>query len=192
MIKEFKQAIEIMVHPSKASNKMDIGQSYGFYYRYAIIPLLAAVIVSGIAVSAITGLLFGVITAVGALIEILAIIPLSIILGAAYLHLFGYLFKKFKAGFEGTLAAVVYGTIPALMFYWLIALISYIKFPIIQFISIIVDIVFGIWGLVVAIYALSAIHGISKKAALGVYIVAAVIPLIIILIVVLLFAVALF
>jgi hypothetical protein len=94
------------------------------------------------------------------LMIIIALVLLFI--GAAWLHLWVYLFGGRK-GYRETFKALAFGETPALLLGWI---------PL-------VGILAGIWSLVLSILGVRELHGISTTRALGAVILAVIIPLII-------------
>ncbi len=174
---ELKKAWGIMLHPGSVSKTMDLGDVLGFYYKAAILPTIASVIVAalfgiaagGLAYSLVGRLLpamaagaalFTALLAVGvALLYMLVLIPVGIIINAAIYQLFAKrLFDIWRKPYKNTLTAVLYGEMPVMMFLWLMFI------PIVgSFISI----VFGIWGLVVLIISMARQQDISGARAFG-------------------------
>jgi len=81
-------------------------------------------------------------------------------IGAAWLHLWVYLFGGRK-GYRETLKALAFGETPALLLGWI---------PL-------VGILAGIWSLVLSVLGVRELHGITTGRALGAVIIAVIIPL---------------
>lgn len=99
-------------------------------------------------------------------------------LGAGVTHFFsGRILKWLKKDFENTLAAVVFGLTPAIIFIWLSYIVPiilgnlYLAAEVVDLAStatltiLAIQVGVGVWSLIVQIYALSNQHEISKKKA---------------------------
>lgn len=98
---------------------------------------------------------------------------LGALIGSAVTHFFGRLFKWLKKDFSHTLAAVVFGSTPAIIFSWLPYLFQ-VFFSTTDIVTLIIllvpQFVIGIWSFIVQIYGFSNQHGIRKRDAIGVII----------------------
>ncbi len=180
ILEGFRNGVNVAFSPDEHTKKrMDIGEALGFYYKFIIIPLIAAIvipIIAGIASGhAFLGYEFAAFGAVMLLVE-----PLGGFLTAALVHFFGKsVFRKFKNSYEDSYTAIIYGAMPGNIFAWLL-------YTIMIFISkngflmpnyatglgiavVLVDIALSIWGFVVLMYAFANQQKCSKLAAIGVY-----------------------
>ena len=176
-IDELKQAWNVMIHPGSINKTMDIGNVFAFYYKMAIIPTIAAVIIAaifGIAVGSLgfslvgrllpgigaaTVIITSLIAAGIALLYMLVLIPLNILFNAAIYQLFAKkLFSIWGKPYKYTLTAVLYGTFPPIMFIWL---------AFIPIVGSFTAIIFAIWGFVVLIISMARQQKISGARAFG-------------------------
>ncbi len=105
----------------------------------------------------------GTITGFGIVVIAVQMVIVSLVLlfiGAAWLHLWVYLFGGRK-GYRETLKALAFGETPALLLGWI---------PL-------VGILAGIWSLVLSVLGVRELHGITTGRALGAVIIAVIIPL---------------
>jgi hypothetical protein len=155
-VDEIKEGLNIMLHPQDATMKeKSISQSLLFYYKVLAIPLAIYILLS-FAFARVASA--GAFLAWFSLLAYLVLVPIMFFFSAFLYHIFGKLFKVFKEGYDKTFTAVIYGSIPTIIFIWLKPI------PIVSFLSII----FEIWGFIVAIFALSNQQKTSKLAAFGV------------------------
>jgi hypothetical protein len=179
-IEEMKEGLNIMLHPGSATKKtVGIGEGFRFYYKMALIPLIVSVIIgiivamtvhtpptpqvstnpfaSMFSLQAVSGI--GIIG--GSIAALLVGVPISMLISAAILQLFGkHLFKVYKNDYEHTFTAYVKGSaVPGTLFYWL---------SVIPVIGSFLSIIFSVWGLIVAIIALANQQGITRWKSLGV------------------------
>ena len=180
ILEDFRKGVDVAFSPGKHTEEhMDIGEALGFYYKFTIISLIAAVvipIIAGIASRhAILGYEFA---ALGAVVLLLQ--PLGGFLTAAMMQFFGKsVFRKFKNSYEDSYTATIYGAMPGNIFLWLLYTIM-IFVPRKGFLMpdysaglgialLIVDIALFIWGFVVLTYAFANQQKCSKLAVIGVY-----------------------
>ena len=186
-----KKAWDIILHPGSTSKTMNgIGDALAFYYSAAILPTIAAVIVAaifGLAVGSfgysligrllpgagVAAVLITTLAAIGvALAYLLVLIPVSMIINAAIYQLFAKrIFDIWRKPFKYTMTAVLYGTLPVMMFVWL---------AFIPVVGSFIPLIFGIWGLIVLIISMARQQGISGARAFGGILLSAVIVSIIV------------
>jgi hypothetical protein len=168
----------IMLHPGKNTKKeLSVKNAFKMYYALAIIPVVLGLVLVYLEggfnpFSATAGFasmhyaLFETLNnykvAIGAafvLLLILVLEPVSMLANSALYHLIVCkLFRVYNKKYPAVFTAVMYGVLPALMVYWL--------YPAGYIGSLFMGI-FGIWGLVVEIIALSNLLKISRLKALG-------------------------
>ena len=175
IVDELKEGFNIMLHPKSATQKeRKIGEALAFYYKISIIPLILyiilALVVPSTSAAGLSTLSAGLSSASGMLaifgiLMLLIIIPISIFVNAFLYHIFGKLFKVFSNPYSNTFTAMVYGIVPAILFYWL---------TLIPFGSLVL-IIFGIWAFIVMIFALANQQNTSALKAFAVIIVTAII-----------------
>jgi len=83
-------------------------------------------------------------------------------IGAAFIHGFGKLFKLIKRDYSFTFAALAYASTPVILFGWLQSLLGLVSI----YLNIIFGLIIGVWSFILEIYALSNQHKIEKIKAL--------------------------
>ena len=183
---DLRNAYGSMVHPGRNTAKqLSIGAALKLYYKAAIVPLILSVIVGIVVYSSafscaltctqLTGTPFfggtisSLASAVGApaapiitaLLYIIALIPIGIVINTAIYQLVGrYFLNTFKKGYERSFTAVMYGSIPAMAFYWLL-LVPYASIPAI--------VVIAVWQVIVFTIAMANQQKVTRLQAFGVY-----------------------
>ncbi len=163
--KELRFWIDALLHPGKATKReLKVKDALVLYYRLAAIPLVLGLIVAYFAggfnplrpFSASHDPLVG----MGwALLLFLVIQPINILINGGIYHLLmGKLFKLYKKDISKPVAAMLYGVLPVLLVYWLYPL---------HWVGLVLMGVFGIWGIIVEIIALSNQLAMSRLKALG-------------------------
>ena len=170
IVDELKEGFNIMLHPKSATQKeRKIGEALAFYYKMSIIPLILYIILAlAIPSASATGLFTGFISGPlvrGGILALLVAIPISLFVTAFLYHIFGKLFKVFSNPYSNTFTAMVYGIVPAILFYWLIPI------PL----GLLVLIIFEIWAFIVMILALANQQKTSALKAFAVIIVTGII-----------------
>lgn len=179
-IDELQQAFKMMLHPDTATKqKKSVVDALAFYYKYSLIPLIAAIIVSLLvgtyaahSLSTAAGLSSGMakllhLIGVGGSIAGIAVLiwvlePIGFFVNSAIIQFFGkFVFKEFKKGYENTFTALTLASIPVVLTLWLAAI------PLIGFG---VSILFGIWGFVMLIIVLANQQNDSRLKTLVVVI----------------------
>ncbi len=146
IIGAIKQAFGIATRPYSA-NAISITEAVEFYYSYALIPGIIAIIVAY--------LILGAPGAVSALITIFIANVIGLFIIAAVVHFFGkFLFRKFSSSFFATFSAVTYYMIPTVFFYWITPLTLSLS-----------NAAFSIWGLVILTMSLMKLQMVSGVAA---------------------------
>jgi len=180
IVDELKEGFNIMLHPKSATQKeRKIGEALAFYYKIIIIPLilyiiLALTVPSTYAVGLLTGLFSGTHVIIG-ILSLLVAAPINLFVSAFLYHIFGKLFKAFNNPYSNTFTATVYGAVPSTLFYWLSPVFGLLLL-----------IIFGIWGFIIAIFALANQQKTSALKAFAVIVVTFVITIAIILLIVVL------
>lgn len=160
-VDDLKMAINVMLHPDKATKSWSVGGALGTYWKVAVIPMILSMIVAAIAASALAS--FGTLGAVGnvfagwgiasvivgTLVIYLIGLPISLLISAVFVQIVGKGLKVFKGGYAATVSALVYETMPYLVLSWI---------PIISIIG-------YIWSIVVGVFAISNIQKTSKLMA---------------------------
>jgi hypothetical protein len=171
--------MDAMAHPGKATKRaLGVKEALRLYYSLAVIPIVLGLIVmyavggfnpfsaSSMSMSKAVPPLFGVhnihnvATGVGyTLLLFLIITPFDMLVNSAIYHLLiGKLFKIYNKRYSKVFAAVFFGALPALLVDWL--------YPA-GILGVVIISIFGLWGLVVEIIALSNQLGMSRIKALG-------------------------
>ncbi|MEM3841379.1 MAG: hypothetical protein QXN59_01645 [Candidatus Micrarchaeaceae archaeon] len=158
---------DIYFHPaSVSSRKMGVGDALKFYYQNTIIPVIMFIIIGAALVSlghqgfgpVVSGLnlieVTGVVSLVFGLLYFWVFGPISIFINALIYQLVGYnLLKTLKPNYEKSFAAVMFGQLPTMLLYWLVAI------PIIGIVAIVI---LSIWNIVVFIISLATQHKIKR------------------------------
>ena len=123
IVDELVKCINICLHPSKnTKEKQSLGQAIGFYYKFALIPIIISLIVQ---IVFPLPAIFSFSTSISLVGSYIIGFPFEILVVAGFIYLFGsVLFHKFKGNFEATFVSVLYGYIPMILLYWLILLIA--------------------------------------------------------------------
>ncbi len=182
-VDDFKSAINLILHPSKGTAKtMNIGQSLAFFYKVSVIPAIIFILLGIFAtsyVSSFLGMLPAPFSSIGAgagiailvilgLIFIWVVVPISLFVDAAILHLFGkFLLRQFKGDYSNTFAGYVYGEMPVISLFWLVFILA-IASPLL---GILVFFLLALWSLVVGIIAIANQNKTSRLSVIGVIIV---------------------
>jgi hypothetical protein len=160
----FKKALDRCTNPNKNTDKMDVMDAIKYYYKVMILPMIAsiaiALIVGSVAtLSPISTGAFGIVSAVFAAVSFLILFPIGMLLSAAVIQLFSKMvFGIFKGNYSKTFTAMMFGTLPVVLFYWL----TYI--PILGMLILL----FAIWSIYVTTVSLSKQQNVSiGKAFLG-------------------------
>jgi len=171
IIDELKEGFNMMLHPNSATQKeRKIGEALAFYYKISIIPLILYIIFALVIPKAPTtlGVFSGLISGVGiisGIIDILIFTPIASFISALIIHIFGKLFRAFSNPYSNTFTANVYGEVPAILFYWLLPIMSLLL------------VIFAIWSFIVLIIAVANQQKTSKLKAFGVIFAPAIIAL---------------
>lgn len=165
ILDETVKVFEIIANPRKEKYaSMALIESLLFAYKATIITNIIGLVVAVIlGVNLVTAITSG-------LIGFVVIAALEIFIGAALFHLAGkYVFRKFKHGFDKTVSAAAY-TYGALQ--WLTLFASLIGVVLMETTSFgWIYVIFGfaalLWGLMVAISALSHLQNTTQLYAFG-------------------------
>lgn len=193
---DLRKAWKASVNPSSNTKKYTWSDALRFYYRVVPIPLILSLVITVFVYylfgpAALTNFssmyrLFGgstggfnlseLLFSVGFIaLTILVLTPIGIVVDAAVLHFIsGRIFKILPKDYNKTSAAVMFGELPQVIFYWLGSL---------PYIGIFILVVIDIWGIVVEIISLSKQHSISGWQALGAYLVTLVVVVVVVLVV---------
>ncbi len=178
IISDTKKAFDYVRHPNATGDSYTVKSALKFYYRAMILPMIAALVITlvissvvgaafsilgrllgflglgalGMALGIGIGIAVSIMLTIMVLLSFIVLIPISIIINAAILQFFSkFVFRIWKGDFSKTLAAMMFGTLPIILFLWLAFI------PIVGFIMVI----FSIWSIVVLIMALSRQHNIG-------------------------------
>jgi hypothetical protein len=164
IVDELVKSINICLHPSKnTKEKQSLGQAIGFYYKFALIPIIISLIVQ---IVFPLPAIFSFSTSISLVGSYIIGFPFEILVVAGFIYLFGsVLFHKFKGNFEATFVSVLYGYIPMILLYWLILLIassfafglngSLAAGSIFILITTVGQAILLLWGLLILVFALS-------------------------------------
>jgi hypothetical protein len=145
VINSIKSAWNLAIHPSTAK-PMTIEEGVKFYYSFALLPGIAAIIIGYAAV--------GPIGAISAFAAVFILEMIGLFFGAGIYHLFGkFIFRKFTKDYSVTFTAAVVASIPTILFSWLSILIGPAGF------------IFGIWGIVLLTIGLMRMQKVSVVIA---------------------------
>ncbi|HUY70539.1 MAG TPA: hypothetical protein VMV00_03155 [Candidatus Baltobacteraceae bacterium] len=170
-------ALESIRHPSKNTKPMTIEETLRFYYGVAIPVFVVALVINlllyfsigtfrtvGGSASMLVGgnMGLGVAGAIGLpALMLFIIVPISLLISAAIYQLFAkLLFDLVKKDFSRTFNAFVHGIMPSLLLFWLLGIPT---------VGVAVQIVAGVWSLVVLLISLAKQQGINYKQAVGTY-----------------------
>lgn len=175
-LEELRFFWDLVWHPGKASKrKLDLGGAVKLYYKVALLPFIAYVVLGAIAVmlgitaAAISpgsmfhslggfakSLAYGFVL-IRAIFLFFIALPLSIAVDALLYQLVGKWFlNAWKGNYEKTFSALVFALFPLLLLLWL---------SVIPFLSSIFIILAPIWSIVVLVIALSAQQNITRLNA---------------------------
>lgn len=152
IIDEVNKGIDIMLHPGEATaRKMDIRHALEFYSKLAIIPFVLTVVFYFVFVNS-TLLIIPIV-----LLIFIIVLPVGYFIDAFIYQLFGkFILRQFTTNYRATFSAVVYGSVPSVLFIWL---------ENIPKIGSIFGLILGIWSFIVLLFALSNQQKISKFTA---------------------------
>ena len=173
--------MDVLVHPGKATKRaLTIKDALKLYYTLAIIPVVLGVVMvfvfGGVrsfssstsmfaAFPSLMGLLstYGLEIGIGYLLfAILVMTPINAFINSGVYHLLiGRLFKIYDKKYPKVFTAAIFGTLPALMVYWL--------YPS-GIVGTVVMGIFGLWGVIVEIIAFSNQLGMSRIKTLGTFV----------------------
>ena len=160
MMHDLGKAWDSITNPSKNTQKFaNTSDVLSFYYRASILPLFAtmAIVLVTIIASPALSLTDYIAFAISQAAGILVLLPIYIVVFAAVIHFLAkVLFKWLKGSYENTVAAVMFGTLPSLLFFWL-GLIPKIALP--------SSYVLYLWNLAVLTVSLSKQHKVSTMYA---------------------------
>ena len=177
-IEEFKKAFAVMKSPgAETKDNKDIGGILGFYYKVSVIPAIITIIIYIAAIVFFSGGI-GIISLVAVLASIWIAVPIGILIGAAWLHLFGkFLLKTFKGTYSNTVTGIVYTYMPQTTLLWLTSLLTVAsaaaitavttntnltELAIFGALASIVGIVFAIWSFIIGLFALANQNSTTK------------------------------
>ncbi|MEM0201842.1 MAG: YIP1 family protein [Candidatus Micrarchaeaceae archaeon] len=197
----FVKGIRSIFHPGKETAvSLDIWGSLKIYYSIAIISIVLTAIAIGImsalgiyssGISPLSNGLFSmlragipIISIVSAAIGIFIVIPILVFISAIIYQLIGKNFlNAWKGSYEKTFAAVMFGVLPVILFYWAVS---------IPIIGIFFAFIFGIWELVVLTIALSSQHKIERTKSVIVILVSTIFSIMLVVLVMVFFAIGMF
>ena len=134
IVEEYKQAINMLFHPGSKIKSMEISDALMYYWKATLIPFVITLIeiieIGGIfsallnvaQVSSVPylSLLLSIGLPIFAIIWWVIIEPISLLVNAFVLHLFGkYLFKWFKGDYADTFAGSVYAITSGFSLFWI-------------------------------------------------------------------------
>ncbi len=158
MVDDIRLWWNIITNPGKyAGKQMSIGSALKLYYEASIIPLILSLIVGlpiashGMSLMPFTSIFIssGVMLALvlSIIVSLWIIIPIFIFINAFIYHLIGkYVLNAWGKEYNKTFVATLFGALPQLLLYWLLAI------PVIDIFAIIVIFV---WGAIVLIASLA-------------------------------------
>lgn len=168
-----KAAFDATLHPNSNNQNMSVSETLTFYYKAIIIPLIAVIVVGVILyftwhpvmISPYSGIIPQLYKLLGnsyfiayPVFYLLILAPVALLADAALYQLLAkMLLKIWKGTYNRTLTALMFGSMPAVLFVWLWSI------PVLYLLIV----VFAIWGLMVSIISLSKQQNISGMRALG-------------------------
>lgn len=139
---------------------MKIPESFAFFYKYSLLPLILVIIMSYALNYNIIGRIAG-ITNYGPIAESLVLlwilVPIGIFVFSIFIYIIGKILKMASGEFSKTMSAAVYGAVPFTIFSWLTSILA---------IHLIVAGVLALWGFAILVVALSEQHGVRILQAL--------------------------
>lgn len=139
IVDDYKNALNSILHPGASTQKsMGVLEALVYYWKSTLIPMVILLIEAFVAgsllgaafgsllsstsssYSMIGGALLGGGLAVFVFVAWLIVLPISMLIDAFVLHIFGkFLLRWFKGGYAQTFAGVAYGTSAALALIWI-------------------------------------------------------------------------
>lgn len=184
---DIKRGIDSVFHPDRNTKTgMSLGRALSFYYEFSILPFITFVIVASLMLylnaavfntvpflSMLYGSTLGVVAvAIAAVLLFWILVPIGFLINAAIYQVVGkYFLKVWKGDYSKTFMATMFGSLPIILFYWLMPI------PILGAIAIAV---FAIWSFVVLIIALSNAQKVSRLQSVGVVLISAAVIFIIV------------
>jgi hypothetical protein len=167
IVDDLMAGIGAIIHPDKKTQKrMDIGDSLVMFYKFSAIPVILAFIIGLVSP-------LGATEAISAALALWIGIPVYIAITAALYHLLGkVVFKAFKNSYANNVTALVYGSFPLVLLYWLISLTSFGAGNAAASAStLMIFAILLVWGVFITIVALSNQQRCSRLTAFGVMII---------------------
>ncbi len=184
---DIKRGIDSVFHPDRNTKVgMSVGRALSFYYEFSILPFIAFVIVASLMLylnaavfntvpflSMLYGSTLGVVAvAIAAVLLFWILIPIGFLINAAIYQVIGkYFLRAWKGDYSKTFMATMFGSLPIVLFYWLMPV------PVLGALAIAV---FAVWSFVVLIIALSNAQKVSRLQSVGVVLISAAIIFIIV------------
>ena len=173
---DVRKSFRMLFSPGKESAaRMDVWGALKFYYGASLIPLLLFLVIGFVtlrlgllqnAMGAATLPSFLLNAGAGALLVGFAfvyfwlLVPIGFFINSAIYQLVGkYFLRIFKGGYERTFTAMVFGSMPLLLLFWLFAVPG---------ISMLAFVVLPVWAFVVEVIALAAQQRITRLQSIGV------------------------
>lgn len=169
--KDVKKSFRLLFSPGKeAAAKKDVLGALKFYYGASLIPLLLFLVIGYVVMSLgflpgtlgmfpmashlMTGASLNVLLVAFAVVYFWLLIPIGFFINSLFYQLVGkYFLKLFKEDYERTFTAMVFGSMPLLLLYWLF---------VVPGVNLLAFVVLPVWTLVVEAIALSAQQRITR------------------------------
>ena len=191
--KDVRKSFRLLFSPGKESAaKMDVMGALKFYYGASLIPLLLFLVV-GVAIISLgmlpkvlgTGSMLSslmpnvglnVLLVVVAVVYFWLLVPIGFFINSAIYQLVGkHFLRLFKEDYERTFTAMVFGSMPLLLLFWLF---------VVPGVNLLAFIVLPVWAFVVEVIALSSQQRITRLQSIGAMAVMAALALLVVLLVV--------
>lgn len=192
-IKDVRKSFRVLCSPGKESAaKMDVMGALKFYYGASLIPLLLFLVIGFAVMSfgmlpnllranpALSALMpnmgMNVLLVVLAVVYFWLLVPIGFFINSAVYQLVGkYFLRLFKEDYERTFTAMVFGSMPLLLLFWLF---------VVPGVNLLAFIVLPVWAFVVEVIALSSQQRITRLQSIGAMAVIAALVLLVALLVV--------
>jgi len=185
-VDDLKKGFAAVFSPVEGTrNGMDVIKALRFYYEFSLLPFIAFIIVASIMahfgaimpsyVPFLSMLLYNpafaeIAVIISAIVLFWIVTPIGFFINAAIYQVVGYNFlHAWKGDYAKTFSAVMFGSLPLLLFYWLVPV------PILGVLALMV---FAVWDIIVLVIALSNLQKLSRLAAIGVIFVSVAIVLV--------------
>jgi hypothetical protein len=179
ILKEIRELMDVMMHPSAKITAKSTGAALKFYYAISAIPLaisLLLLLVASLLFGSMLGSFGSVLAFILVLLFFLVLSPLWVLLCALIIQLMGFnLFNEFKGKYSDTLSALIYGASVPILFFFIplfIILVGSLAATLsgslalaIVVLGIIISVVLGFWSFIMMLIGIASLNKTSRVSA---------------------------